>query len=393
MATNYKMFYLTVFLVGFIFFLPASAQELSYYSLPGGDHQPSARAVKVKRGGLVHTRLLTALDSNDGNFNREISDLIGQIAGIARAYDTDLKSVAKLNLYLGKSSDPALVAAIEKKIKATWPDGSSPALTMIPGKVIGGGALAGDAVIVSSITGSKIDRFERDAAMMPSERDIIYISGRAAKGELAEATSSTMKELFGVLEQMGSKPTDIIQVKAFIKPMEKWGTVEREIEASFGDGPIPPVVYVEWTSSSRSTEIEIIAAAPGKAGTKETVSYFTPPGEKPSPVYSKAAQIHADEVIYIGGIVGSIADSPQSQVKSLYASLARISAKSGTSLRHFAKATYYVSDKEVSAALNEIRPEFYDPERPPAASKIAIPALVEKERGLLIDMVGAPQGK
>ncbi len=380
-----------ILLLGIFLLIPASGQELSYYSLAGEEYQSAAHAVKAKRGGLVHTRLLSALDSDDGNYEGEVADLFGQIAGIARAFDTDLKSVAKLNLYLGEADDPALLAAIEKKIKTTWPDGQSPALTIIPGNLPGKAALAGDAIIVSPNKGSKIDRLKRDAAMMPSDRDIIYISGRAASGELAEATSGTMKELFDVLKLLGSKPADVIQVKAFIKPMEKWEVVEREIETAFGDSLIPPVVYAEWTSSSRATEIEIIAAAPGKAKTSENVSYFTPPGEKSSPVYSKVAQIHADEVIYIGGTVGIVSDKPGAEVKSLYASLGIISAKSGTSFRHYAKATYYVSDNEVSAALNAIRPEIYDPKRPPAASKIAIPGLIEKGRGLLIDMVAAPE--
>ncbi len=385
MTNAYKIPCHFIFLSVIIFLLPASGQELSYFS------EPTAHAVKAKRGGLVHTRLLSALDSDDGNYDGEIADLIGQIAGIARAFDTDLKSVAKLNLYLGKN-EPALIAAIEKKLRETWPDDKGPALTIIPGKLPGGGALAGDAVIVSPDKGSRIDRLKRDAAMMPSDRDIIYVSGRAAKGELSEASSGTMQELFAVLKLLGSKPADVIQVKAFIKPMKKWEAAKQAIEASFGDSQIPPIVFVEWTSSSRATEIEVIAAAPGKVGAKESVSYFTPPDEKASPVYSKVAQIHSDEVIYIGGTVGAVADPAGAEVKSLYSALGIISAKSGTGFRHFAKATYYVSESEVSAALNKLRPEIYDPERPPAASKVAISNLMEKERGLLIDIVAGPEG-
>lgn len=390
MNIAHKISWYFISLLGIFLLTPASGQELSYYSLPGEDYQSAAHAVKAKRGGLVHTRLFSALDSDDGNYDREIADLLGQIAGIARAYDTDLKSVAKLNLYLG-NSESSLIAAVEKKIKATWAEGAGPALTIIPTKLPGSATLAGDAVIVCAKKGSKIDRFERDAAMMPSDRDIIYVSGRAAKGEIAEAASGTMKELFSDLELLGSKPADVIQVKAFISPMEKWEIFEREIEASFGDGPIPPIVYVEWISGSRPTEIELIAAAPDHAKAVETTTYYTPAKDKASPVYSKIARLHSGEVIYIGGTVGIVSDKPKAEVKSLYSSLGIISAKSGTSFRHYAKATYYVSDKEVSAALNEVRPEIYDRPRPPAASKVAIPSLIEKGRGLLIDMVAAPE--
>ncbi|MCF6311151.1 MAG: RidA family protein [Verrucomicrobiales bacterium] len=178
----------------------------------------------------------------------------------------------------------------------------------------------------------------------------------------------------------------------YLGKVDQWQVVERAIEASFAGGPIPPVVYVEWVSSSYPTEIELIAAAEGKSETKQGVFYFTPEGEKPSPVYSKVAQIHADEVIYIGGMVGSVAEPPVDQVKSLYTALKLIAEKSGGSLHHLVKATYYVSDDDDSAALNQLRPEYYDAKRPPAASKVAIPDLLEKGRGLLIDMVAVPKG-
>lgn len=345
-------------------------------------------AVRAKRGGLVHTRQLNGLDTGRGDAG--FADLIGQLNGICRAHDSTLGDVAKLNVYVS-GTDPKLIATVRTGIVEAWKDLSpTPAVTLIPTPLIGGTRVAADAIIATGSDPGKVERFERDAATMPANRDILYVSGRAASGEIAEATSGTMKELFAVLKHLGSTPADVVQVKAFIKPMTEWETVEREIEKSFGDMGAPPLVFVEWSSTSRATEVELIAAAPEQLDTNEPITYFTPPGDKSSPVFSRVARIHADEVVYLGGLTGTDASSPEAEVKTLFEKLQKVSEAAGTDLRHFAKATYYVSENGVSAALNQLRPEYYDPLRPPAASKVAVPSVGIEGRSLLIDMVAAP---
>lgn len=346
-------------------------------------------AVRVKRGGLVHTRQLNGLAS--GEEKAGFDDLIGQLKGICRAHEATLEDVAKLNVYV-TNPDSLFAATVRNWIAEAWKT-KPPAVTLIPTPLPGGTRIAADAVIATDSDSGKVERFERDAATMPANRDILYVSGRAASGELAEATAGTMTELFAVLEHLGSTPADVVQVKAFIRPMSGWETVERVIEESFGKLGAPPLVFVEWSSTSRATEIELIAAAPDQRDTNEPISYFTPPGDKSSPVFSRVARVHADEVIYIGGLTGSDNTSPEKEVETLFGDLKRVAETAGSDLRHFAKATYYVSENDVSAALNKLRPEYYDPLRPPAASKVAVPAIGVDHFGLLIDMVGAPAKK
>ena len=59
----------------------------------------------------------------------------------------------------------------------------------------------------------------------------------------------------------------------------------------------------------------------------------------------------------------------------------------GTDLEHLVKATYYVSDDDASKGLNDVRPEFFNPQRPPAASKAMIRAVGRTERTVLVDMI------
>ena len=364
------------------------AGELTRYPI-GASGIPGA--VRVGRGGLAHTGLLLGAPAGQGAPG--LSEIATQLEAIARHYGSTLGDVAKLNFYVAEPGS-ALIHRIETEIEQEWPRGACPALTLIPSPIPGAAsAVAADAVIAVPVNDDAVTRFAGRASVMPAGRDILYVSGRAASGALAEATSETMKQLFDLLAHLGSTPADVVQVKAFIQPMSQWETVQYEIDRAFGDAASPPVVYVAWTSPSRATEIELIAAAPERQGMEETVSYVTPPGDEASPVYSRVARVHADEVIYIGGIVAGDAATPEGEVRSVLDELGRLAEAAGSNLSHLAKATYYVAGKPVSAMLNNLRPEYYLSTRPPAASKISVATIGVRDRTLLVDMVAVPTGR
>ena len=64
--------------------------------------------------------------------------------------------------------------------------------------------------------------------------------------------------------------------------------------------------------------------------------------------------------------------------------------KTGSDMRHLVKATYYVTDEDASAALNKIRPEFYDPQRAPAASKASVVGTGVPGTSVTLDMIAVP---
>lgn len=364
-----------------------TAAELTRYPI-GGSGIPSA--VRVGRAGLAHTGMIVGAEAGQGASG--IFGIAARIKAIAGHYGSTLADVAKLNLYVADPK-PALIRRVETEIEQAWSREACPTLTLIPSPIPGGASVAADAVIAVPRDDDAVTRFGDRASVMPPGRDILYVSGRVGSGTLAEATRETMRQLFDVLTHLGSTPADVVQVKAFIQPMSRWETVQLQIDRAFGDASPPPVVYVAWTSPSRATEIELIAAAPDREKTEETISYVTPPGDQASPVYSRVARVHADEVIYIGGIVAGVAAPPEGEVRSVLDELRRVAGAAGSSLSHLAKATYYVSGRPVSQMLNRLRPEYYPPTRPPAASKISVAAVGVTDRTLLVDMVAVPVGQ
>jgi enamine deaminase RidA (YjgF/YER057c/UK114 family) len=214
----------------------------------------------------------------------------------------------------------------------------------------------------------------------------VYVSGQAEKGDLASATRGTLESLEATLKHLQLGRGDIVQLKAFLTPMADVAVAQREFAKFFGEGSVPPVVWVEWISTS-PIEIELVAAADKPAGGGETVTFSTPPGMKGSPVYSKVAHLRGGQRIYLSGLLGRAGQNGETQVKDVFAELDGLLQQAGSDLKHLVKATYYVSDNDASAKLNELRPRYYDPQRPPAASKALVRGVGSPGRSLVVDLI------
>ena len=60
----------------------------------------------------------------------------------------------------------------------------------------------------------------------------------------------------------------------------------------------------------------------------------------------------------------------------------------GSDYDHLVKATYYPSEDEGRTGLINVRTDFYNPERPPAASLIRVRGTGPSGAGLVVDMIG-----
>src|SRR5205085_125922 len=192
-----------------------------------------------------------------------------------------------------------------------------------------------------------------------------YISGMADTNKLAVATVKTLEKLLGVTQYLGLKKSDIVQLKVFLQPMSEVSLVRQEI-VSFFAGVAPPVVFVEWMSPPPNppVEIELIAGRSGDYGNEsELVSFLTPPGTTSTKVFSRVARVNHGKLIYVSGLYGRKAAGAAGQVREIFETLRPLLDKTGSDFEHLVKATYYVSDDEAGNRLNDIRAEFFNPQR------------------------------
>lgn len=356
-----------------------------------------SQSVRVENAELVHTTQLLPRHAGDGT-RQQIEDVLNQLQIVLDEFDSARSDIVKVNFY--GTSPPAISAAADRLYE--WVDEKRPAVSYVETPLPdSAGAISLDAVFASRKAGetNAVTRLHIDKLGGPKNRvhacvlprgDVVYVSGQAEPGDLAEATTATLNGLRRTLQHLKLDRRHIVQVKTFIEPMSDVKTANARIASFFGKSRIPSVSHVEWKSGSRPIEIELIAWAPHEDA-DDTVTFHTPPWMKSSPVFSRVARIHTNQRIYLSGFASTDGGNAGLQLTGVFQQLEDGLTETRSDLRHMAKATYYVSDAEVSKALNEIRPTKYDPKRPPAASKAIVRGVGKRERSIAIDMIAAPR--
>ena len=91
--------------------------------------------------------------------------------------------------------------------------------------------------------------------------------------------------------------------------------------------------------------------------------------------------------LYTEGLRSRADVDPAAQIRDLFAQLGDLLKKGGSDFDHLVKATYFASDQNSSRLFNDIRPEFFHPERPPAASKRLVKGVGMENRSVIMDMI------
>ena len=180
--------------------------------------------------------------------------------------------------------------------------------------------------------------------------------------------------------------------------MRSIAEVRDEINQYFAPATAPPVVFVEWKAASPPIEIELVAwGGPSNQHAKEVLEFITPSGMTASPVFSRVARINHGGTIFISDIASPRKESPDNELQAAFFELGNVLATGdkvrpsfGSDFQHLVKATYYVTNDEISKAHNVVRPQFYHASRPPAASKALVEATGHPDSRYVMDMIAVP---
>jgi len=348
----------------------------------------SSLAVTLDEAPLVHTGQLLPGPKERRDVARQLGGLLDRLDKDLAGVESGPERLVKLNVYLARSADAAAVRAVLAK---RFSGKHRPAVCVSVGGQPQAGALVSlDAVAVAGGRPAAVERSVTASGttlcVLPAG-PVYYVSGQAERGLTPQrATRYTLESLRATLTHFRREDADVVQLRAFVNPMDKAAEIHKEIESHYGKGKAPPLVMVEW-SEKGSVEIELIASAPApRAKAEQAIDFLTPPNMTTSPVFSRVARINHGRRIYTSGIYGTGADG-EAQVKDFFAKLNRSLKKTGGDVKHLAKATYYVAGVEAGKQLNVQRLNVYDPKRPPAASKAAVAETGRKDCGLLGDFI------
>jgi enamine deaminase RidA (YjgF/YER057c/UK114 family) len=362
-----------------------AAADSPVRSVRPDDATGSAAAVVVGAVPLVHTEQMLPGPGFDDDIPAQFVTVFLRLNATLRVAGSSLDRAVKINFYV---ADLASVTAVQAALAGKFKGPHKPAVSFVQTPLPGGAAVAADAVAV----GKRVDRAP-DFAVLPAGSRV-YVAGQAEKGKtLAEATRATLDSLRRSLAGMKLGDEHVVQAKAFLNPMAKVGEVRKAFADFYGAGKVPPLVFVEW-GSANSIEIELIAASPlPRDKTADVLEFLTPAGMTTPTVYSRVCRVHAPETVYVSGLYSRQAGDGAAQVTDIFEQFRGLLGETGSDFRHLVKATYYVSDDDASKKLNELRPRYYDPRRPPAASKAPVAGVGRAGRSITIDMIAVPGRK
>lgn len=350
---------------------------------------------------LVHTTQILPFDEHGqvvaGGVSNQTKRVLARLRGVLSSARSDLESAAKLNIYISISNDmPIITQALAREFSGANKPAATFVVTQLPEPTA---RVAIDAVATTRVQSkaSKVEWItplgyqdrEINPAAIPPSGPLIYISGMADTNSLADATRITLSKLMSALGHVGLFKSDVVQLKAFFQPMSEAAVVRKAIVDFYG-GIAPPTVFVEWISPAPNPpiEIELIAAGkPDSTNDSQSVVFLTPPGTTSTKVFSRVAKVNRGKMIYISGLYGIDARDGEGEVREIFQSLNNILKGTGSDFEHLVKATYYVSDDVAANKLNDIRPEFFNPLRPPAASKAKVRGVGVPNKTVTVDMI------
>jgi len=349
---------------------------------------------------LLHTRQFLAFEGNtaklrSADLSTQVMDLLGTLNEKLRGYEASLTYGLRLNVYLSDDSQRPIVQGHLENFFT----GKTPPLSFVTGDLPHPDALVGMDAVAQSFGAAPLysinkgnfltprsGRFGAEFGMMPIGAQV-FVSGQAVRGkDVKEATHKTMEQLGGTLDWLGLKWKDVIHIKSFLRPMDGVDDALSTIRTFFPSNAVPPLAFVEWQNRN-PIEIELVVAGGEDNPERPAVEYLTPKGMKASPVFTRVVRVNRGKIIYTSGICGTPGTDPEREVRDVFKELQKAVGAFQSDLKHLVKATYYVKDNQISKALNELRPEFYDPKRPPAASKATVKGAGLKGQRIMVDMI------
>lgn len=358
-----------------------------------------SQAVIVDGAPLVYTRQLLPLDEEgklvgEGSADKQIGQVLDNLQAVLGTAGSDLEKLVRLNVHaLSHQTVDRVREMLSERLDPAVRPALTAVLTPMPRRQV---MVAVDAVAVAGESGEAValerceavagDEACADLAIVP-RGGTVYLSGNPQSGGLAtSAVNNSLSGLLQTLDQLDLSPAHIARLKVFLTPASSADEVRRELEKLFPEQLVPPLVFVEWIASV-PVEIELVAQLPKTDADAGPVEFYNPPEVIPSPVFSRAALVHTDRQIFTSSLLAREEGDFEARGRDVFEQLKTVLAETGSDLRHMAKATYYVTEDETSGALNKLRPEYFDPDRPPAASKATVHGVWREKRTLSIDMI------
>jgi enamine deaminase RidA (YjgF/YER057c/UK114 family) len=357
-------------------------------------HPGSAKATAISFRMLKYTTQLFPVDGDgvlvgEGSPEAQVEQVLKNVENVLRSRPL------KLNFYVDR---PETVPLVRTALARHFRDDYSPAVTFAVtrlrhGALVSVDGLGGETLDIDGgqvcylRDGSTTWSRAADAAWC-SVRHLVYVSPIREKGPVRKACPKALARLLAILGHVKLGVTDVAQLRAYVDSAEQADAVTEEVKKAFVR-TVPPLVFVECAAAD-SIAIEATAAFPEKVGEPPGITFITPPGTNSSPLSSPVVILYWGRSIYVSGAYGDKSDSRESEVRSLFAKLRKTLRAMGSDVHHLVRATCYCSTQEARDTLNQLLPEFFDPNLPPALTNVVVKGVGMPGRSVTMDLVAGP---
>jgi len=386
---------------------------LACLSLPAAP-EPPLRHVRLPEGGVFPEAVLvgdqplavtTQVFPISGNRLMGAGDAVYQTQLVLRNLEfvltmvqSSMSRVVRLNVYLaGGARADVVEKTIAENMNRMW----LPSLTMVETELpVPGALVAMDAVVLNDkwAPAGQVNHFRALAfpggdavshvAVMPAGRKV-FVSGQSVKADtLREATRETFKSLAATLDYLHLGRQHIVQVKAFLKPVERAAEFEQSLVEFFAEATVPPLVIVGWTNSS-PVEIELLVSSPRAVNPQGPLVDFSAPPHLPgSPAFSRMATYNRGRLMFTSSLRGPAGPDAPTSVREGFSRLRTMLQPLNGRMTDLARTTYYVAGDEALKAFRDVRPDYIDPQRPPASSLANVRGVASPGGGFVMDIIG-----
>ena len=283
-------------------------------------------------------------------------------------------SIVKLRAFVAGSGDLRRVPAI---VSETFTEKHLP-LPAVSVIQIGALPMEGAQVAIESMAVAKKE-------MNPS--GLVFVSGQAAPSDtplvkVAALAQKSAADLKTALQAAGSGPADALRVTCFCSTLDDYAAVRAVVEPDYRHAALS-FVQLQRSPFRSVVECEAVARASRKA--QGRVQFENPAGLAQSPNYSQLALVSAPRLILSGTQVSY--GYQDSDARLAFQRLAKALEAGGSSVKDIAFASFYPLSSSIAEQVRRIRFEFFDKQRPPAATMQPFEGLPAMDAGFAVDVV------
>lgn len=216
---------------------------------------------------------------------------------------------------------------------------------------------------------------------------LVFISAQSETADdptapVARLVSKSLADLRQALKTAGSEPADVVRISCFLSSLDDFDAIRKQVEPEFR-GAAADFVRTQRSPIRGLAACEAVAKLRWNTGVR--LQLMNPEGAKPDAGTSQIALVASPKVVLTGTQVSF--GFEEKDARLAFQRVEKALEQEGVSTRDVAFAHFYPLAIRIATQVQQVRGEFFDPQRPPASSILLFEGLPSMGAGFAMDVV------